>query len=87
MPDVDECMDGGQTTWSSACLALSAGKVGKSHQGQDCFVPTAMELEAVRFSLLVLMYLSDFTVTMAEISVLVPAHLSSCLLTESLKIQ
>lgn len=69
------------------CLALNGGKVGKSHQGQVCFLLTAMEVEAVRFSLLLFIYLSDFTVTMAEILVLVPAHLSGCLLTESLKIQ
>lgn len=89
MPEVDGCMGGGQTwiTWSSACLALSAGKGRKSHQGQVCFLPTAMQVEPVQFSLPVLMFLSDFTVTMAAVSVLVPAHLSSCLLTESLKIQ
>lgn len=69
------------------CLPCTRCREGKSHEGQIGFLPTAMEVEAVRFLVLVLMYLSDFAVTMAEISVLVPAHLSSCLLTESLKIQ
>lgn len=56
------------------CLPCTQCREGKSHQGQVSFLPTDMEVEAVRFSLLVLMYLSDFTVTMAEISVLALAH-------------